>query len=209
MSLDFSIEEVSDKLSNTMYVKYGVELSSCYASCATELILEIKKLPVSKGKSFYLLADQVFGDCCVDFLSARTLSLECILHFGDSCFTKYDDPIPLMYFLPRKVVDIEQLSKRVLEACDPNKWNVIIPECGILHLQEQLKEKIKNDKVVFPIKDATYNKTIMGRNYMIEGVVENMVLIYIGENDKMLEPLIWTYGAKNAVILIYTFRLFV
>lgn len=42
---------------------------------------------MGRGVRFYVMADTVYGSCCVDEVGASHVDADCVVHFGPACMS--------------------------------------------------------------------------------------------------------------------------
>ncbi|KAI3658888.1 hypothetical protein MP638_003131 [Amoeboaphelidium occidentale] len=142
----------------------------------------------------YVLADTSFGSCCVDAVAAKHVNADCVVHFGEACFSSCDIPVFYDFCTVDFVLD-DKLAEDLRELCS-NERSVLVSD---LCYHDVLKDLcIEGLEYAFPLcstNNQSTGTTFLGRKFPGSDYFEQ--IIYYGQHESVLYALSLIYSSKK------------
>lgn len=74
---------------------------------STEVASKLQEL---LKQTVYVLGDTAYESCCIDYVAAAHINADCIIHFGQTCFSKTSNDIPFLYVYEKYPININKLE---------------------------------------------------------------------------------------------------
>ena len=110
---EFQVAEIVDKAKKQNAKHVGLQFPDGLLLFASSIAEIIRKF--ADGPEVTILGDVVYGACCIDDLTARSLGVDFLVHFAHSCLVPVDQTtVRTMYVLVRIKFDTEHLVQSIL-----------------------------------------------------------------------------------------------
>jgi diphthamide biosynthesis protein 2 len=95
-------------------LQFPDDMLSDSSAVYVELKKELEKLSWQAG--LYILGDTSYSPCCVDLIAASHVDADCVVHYGNACFTplREGSQVRPIYIYTNHLVDLEGASKALL-----------------------------------------------------------------------------------------------
>lgn len=178
--------------------------------------LIVKQLETEWSADFYILADSPYSECCVDFVAAKHVNAELIVHFGITCdFALPPGSVPVIFVVSEisgswdTNIITEEIRKLIEGDCSAGRnmralviWG--LEESYFLHNQvsSALKNLIEQNHLVF---DDSGSFSGLCRNEISSDHCESFDnILYIGEDGPFFANIQLKYFMKKLFILSST-----
>ena len=169
----------------------ALQLPSDYLKYAVDLVNVLK---AKTDKRIFILGDSPYHACCVDEIQAQKLNCSCIIHFGNSCFSR-EATFPTLFIYNELEVectvlvdsirdDIEDKDTPILLTYNTNcsqiakkVYSALKIEFGNLEISQLLPENTKES--VFHVVEVCF-----GRKFTLKFQRECYTIIFIGEENR-------------------------
>ena len=108
----FELERCCEFIRNGDFNRVALQLPSEYLKYAVDLVNVLK---AKTDKILFILGDSPYHTCCVDEIQAQKLNCSCVIHFGNSCFSR-ETTFPTLYIYNELEVDcgwVECLRRKI------------------------------------------------------------------------------------------------
>jgi len=157
-------------------------------------------------KKVYVLADTSYGSCCVDEVAASHYDADLVLHFGQSCLTN-PGKTPVYYVFGREYFNQENLTSEMKKHFDPDQKVLLLFDVQYNHAIELCKNVLQETFQNLTVSSLNVGKKSFhfeeeclkfGRNYSLNGNLEEYKILFIGGNERTLYNVIVSYN-RNTV----------
>ncbi|KAF4746611.1 Diphthamide biosynthesis protein 1, partial [Perkinsus olseni] len=124
---DFEIPQTISKLRKRKCTHVALQLPDGLLQFATVLSDIFKKFCTPYLRTVTIVADAVFGACCIDDLTSRAIGADAMVHYGHSCLTPVDQTVVYtIYVLVRISYDVNHMTASLAAAVPPEQRPVAL-----------------------------------------------------------------------------------
>ncbi|KAF4745045.1 Diphthamide biosynthesis protein 1, partial [Perkinsus olseni] len=124
---DFEIPQTISKLRKRKCTHVALQLPDGLLQFATVLSDIFKKFCTPYLRTVTIVADAVFGACCIDDLTCRAIGADAMVHYGHSCLTPVDQTVVYtIYVLVRISYDVNHMTASLAAAVPPEQRPVAL-----------------------------------------------------------------------------------
>lgn len=160
----YRLEAVSTFILSNGYKRVALQFPDSLLPDACKVVTEITRLidvaPTTEGAEpsppavLFVLADNTFGACCPDEITASHYTADSIIHFGYACMSK-GTRLPVMYVHQREDYEVglltETFVKSIMGDEGSNSQVVILLDKSAAHLRSQFEAKVAELTPTLPI----------------------------------------------------------
>ncbi|KAI6660420.1 hypothetical protein LOD99_14006 [Oopsacas minuta] len=178
-------------------LKYAVALTN---------VLEAKT-----GKNIFIIGDSPYHSCCIDEIQAQKLNCNCIIHFGNSCFSRVT-AIPTLYIFNELQVDYLPLVELVQNLFVTRDTPILlIYNTNCYKLAKGMYTVLKSDYINLEYSelltehtteaDTHVNEICFGRKISLKFSRENYTVLFIGEENRTCLNFKLAFHSNNFYLL--------
>ncbi|KAI4454753.1 diphthamide biosynthesis protein [Holotrichia oblita] len=142
------------------------------------------------GQVVYIMGDSAYESCCVDYITARHVNADAIIHFGPRCLSSWTNLIPCLCIYDKNPIDADSFKNLFKKKFydDDEKIDLIL-DTPYIHLKDMVAD-LFSDNINVTVSNIDANCFN----------VQN-TLLYIGKNDRKF--LNFRLKHKNITTLYY------
>jgi len=199
----FELDDCVSYIVQNDYSKIALQFPDELMTYSTYIASSLKE---KTKKKVYVLADTSYGSCCVDEVAASHYDADLVLHFGQSCLTN-PGKIPVYYVFGREYFNQENLTSEMKKHFDPDQKVLLLFDVQYNHAIELCKNALQETFQNLTVSSLNVGKKSFhfeeeclkfGRNYSLNGNLEEYKILFIGGNERTLYNVIVSYN-RNTV----------
>ena len=187
----FELERCCEFIRNGDFNRVALQLPSEYLKYAVDLVNVLK---AKTDKILFILGDSPYHTCCVDEIQAQKLNCSCVIHFGNSCFSR-ETTFPTLYIYNELEVDCSMLVDSVRDGIESKDTPILLiynTNCSQIakNVYSALKVEFVNLECSQLLPENTKEsvshvlEVCFGRRFTLKFPRECYTIIFIGEENR-------------------------
>ena len=177
----YRLEAVAQFIASNGYRRVALQFPDSLLSDSPKVVTEVSRLlegmsapegaAATPAVTMFILADNTFGACCPDEITAAHYTADCIIHFGYACMSK-GTRLPVMYVHQREEYDPGMLGEAFVKGLIQEGQEglvVVVLDKSAAHLRSLFEERVAALAASLPIVMAGPTASSSAPQWVIAG----------------------------------------
>ncbi|GAB2260791.1 hypothetical protein Droror1_Dr00011646 [Drosera rotundifolia] len=130
----YEIEETSTFIITRNFTRVALQFPDEMLKDSTRVVRAIREeirrarggeLEGERRVGLFVMADTTYGSCCVDEVGAAHVNADCVVHYGQTCFSQ-TSTIPAFFVLGKAYIDVSNCATKIREYASTNQKPILV-----------------------------------------------------------------------------------